>query len=598
MKSLLVNYDTIKMFINIVNSYMLMEFDELLITTGVDALVKLVKEKQRIELEDACSVLNIPSETLEDWARVLEEEGILRIEYKLTKIYLLWVKPSEEELATEKKTFYEGKANVSTEVEQVKGKVAADITDMGELKRTFADFYSKAYPKIDALEKKVANLPAASTIGTDVLTKHEEELKDMESKINETEDALGQMKSEVEGLGVSKGKGRSEELLERLEKMGEELGAYKKEMDDLRRRASREGAPGQEVQMPSSREMKKKFDMIQKDFTALRSKNAQIRQDMLSLHESSEILKTVAESIMGQDDKIVSLKSEMDSLAEDAVKIETRTKAIVTQVRQNADFVERLGDSVDVAKTVLKKFPAQERVLLELDKLKNEEESILEKSESLEKILEAAGGKQITAKQFTELAKKMDERALQMRKDMDALETALEDEKGTYLTFQKIKEKVVPTIEAFQQQLSDMQKRIDSIKADSFGQMDAIRNEAQKLQQSLKSPDVQEAVKVAQEIHEKKGELDEIRVSLEELVTMSDNINKRITLLSREAKLLEIRSSGGTPGSGGTGSGGEGGETDKSKESRANMGLSPDEELEFRQKREELKKLIQKLWEQ
>ena len=53
MKSLLVNYDTIKMFINIVNSYMPMEFDELLITTGVDALVRLVKEKQRIELEEA-----------------------------------------------------------------------------------------------------------------------------------------------------------------------------------------------------------------------------------------------------------------------------------------------------------------------------------------------------------------------------------------------------------------------------------------------------------------------------------------------------------------------------------------------------------------
>ena|GEM_PF-812645 len=594
MKSLLVIYDTIKMFINIVNSYMHMEFDELLITTGVDALVKLVKEKQRIELEDACSVLNIPSETLEDWARVLEEEGILRIEYKLTKIYLIWVKPTEEEIATEKKSFYEGKASVSAEVEQVRGKVATDITDVTELKRTFADFYAKAYPKIDALEKKVANLPAASSIGTDVLSKHDEELKEMEAKINETEDALDQMKGEVEGLGVGKGKSRSEELLERLERMGEELGAYKKEMDDLRRRASREGAPGQEVQMPSSREMKKKFDMIQKDFTALRSKNAQIRQDMLSLHESSEILKTVAESIMGQDDKIASLKSEMDSLAEEAGKIEARTKAIVTQVRQNADFVERLGDSVDVAKTVLRKFPAQERVLLELDKLKNEEESILEKSESLEKILEAAGGKQITAKQFTEIAKKMDDRAQQMRKDMDALETSLEDEKSTYLTFQKIKEKVVPSIEAFQQQLSDMQKRIDAIKAESFGQMDAIRSEAQKLQQSLKSPDVQEAVKVAQDIHEKKGELDEIRVSLEELVTMSDNINKRITLLSREAKLLEIRSSGGAPGTGGAGGGG--GEAEK--EARANVGLSPDEELEFRQKREELKKLIQKLWEQ
>jgi hypothetical protein len=71
-----------------------MEFDELLITTGVDALVRLVKERQRIELEDAAGTLNIPLETIEDWARVLEEEGILSIEYRLTRIYLVWIQPT------------------------------------------------------------------------------------------------------------------------------------------------------------------------------------------------------------------------------------------------------------------------------------------------------------------------------------------------------------------------------------------------------------------------------------------------------------------------------------------------------------------------
>ncbi len=79
-----------------------MEFDELLITTGVDALVRLVKEKQKIELDEASSLLNIPQETIEDWTRVLEEEGILRIEYRLTRVFLVWVKPTEEEVATEK----------------------------------------------------------------------------------------------------------------------------------------------------------------------------------------------------------------------------------------------------------------------------------------------------------------------------------------------------------------------------------------------------------------------------------------------------------------------------------------------------------------
>lgn len=101
-----------------------MEFDELLITTGVDALVRLVKDRQKIELEEASSALNIGQETLEEWARVLEEEGILRMEYRLTRIYLVWVKPTEEEVAGEVKSFYESKKGIEAEVEKAEKGVA------------------------------------------------------------------------------------------------------------------------------------------------------------------------------------------------------------------------------------------------------------------------------------------------------------------------------------------------------------------------------------------------------------------------------------------------------------------------------------------
>jgi archaellum component FlaC len=591
---ILVILDTIKMFINIVNSYMPMEFDELLITTGVDALVRLVKEKQRVDLEEASSVLNIPTETIEDWARVLEEEGILRIEYRLTKIFLLWVRPTEEELAGEKKSFYEEKANIVGEIGQVQGKVVTDTAGMEDLQKSFIEFYSKASTKMDALEKKVASLPAAKTISDDMLAKYGSELQDMEAKISEASESLASIKSEVDSLGLSGPKGPSQGILERLEKMNAELLAYDKEMEGIRKRAGRESEEAEDVQMPSIREIKKKFETVQKDFTSLRTRNAQLRQDMLSMHESSEILKSVAESIMGQEDKISAMRQEMIELTADADRLGEKTKGIVSQVRQNADLMERLGDSVDVAKSILKKFPSQDSVMSELEKLRAEEDAAIEKTRSLEKVLEAAGGKQVTAKQFSEVVRKMDDRMLQIRKDMDSLETSLEDEKSTYLTFQKIKERIVPTIEGYQQTLSTLQTRIDKIRADSAAQMHTITTEAQKLQQSLKTGDVQEAVKLAEEIHEKKKTLDEIKGSLDDLSTLSENIHKRITLLSREANLLEIRAGGGAPSAGES----PGGGGQAQKEARTQIGLSQTEEMEFRQKREELKKLIQRLWEQ
>ena len=203
----------------------------------------------------------------------------------------------------------------------------------------------------------------------------------------------------------------------------------------------------------------------------------------------------------------------------------------------------------------------------------------------------------------------MDEKAEMMRKDMDALESALADEKSTYLTFQKIKERIVPSLESYMSQLDSMEQKIARIRHESASQISGMRQEAQKLQESLKSGPTQDVMKVVQEIRDKKKTLDEIRSSLEELGDASDSLNKRVTLLSQQAKLLDLRigsAGGGMPGAGGGetgaggagpgGAGGGGGTPAGEKGVRENLALTKDEEMEFRRKREELKKLIQTLW--
>src|SRR3989344_5459244 len=67
-----------------------MALDDLLISTGVDQLIRLVRERGRIEIGEAGRELKLPVRMVEDWARVLESEGLVQIEYRLTKIYLVW----------------------------------------------------------------------------------------------------------------------------------------------------------------------------------------------------------------------------------------------------------------------------------------------------------------------------------------------------------------------------------------------------------------------------------------------------------------------------------------------------------------------------
>ncbi len=564
-----------------------MEFDELLITTGVDALVRLVKEKQRIELEDAAGTLNIPLETIEDWARVLEEEGILSIEYRLTRIYLVWVQPTQEEIATETESFYEEKKGIVEEVEAFRKKITKETEGVGELQKAFDDFYSKTQSKIENLEKLVAPLPTAKAVSEEAFSKYEDELTQMGKNLVDVKGAIKDIEKEVKGLGVGK-EAPAKALVDKIEKATAELHTLQGEMEELRKRATQEKMPA-DVEMPSARDIKRKFDSLKKDFSSLRSRNAKLREDMISLQESSEILKNVAESVMEREEKIGGLGKEMATLSEEADRLLKKSKDVSEKVKEHAELVERLGESVTVAKGIIRRFPSQKKVLKELEDIKESEKALMEKNASLEKIIEAVGGRQVTAKKFAELLKKMNTKAAKVRKDINSLEAALEDEKGTYLTFQKIKERIVPSIESYYNQLDKMEQRIEAIRKEAMEQKKGLKEDAKKLGEGLKAGEMKEIMKVAGEIRDKKKMLDEIKGSLDDLVTMSNNLSKRITLLAREARLLEIRagSEGAAPPA-----------EEKRKEIRHKLKLSEEEEMEFRKKREELKKLIRKLWEE
>ena len=68
-----------------------MDVDEGFITTGIDKFMRLLYDKKRIELGDASKQLSIPVNVIEYWSYVLESQGLLKINYTLTAVYLEWV---------------------------------------------------------------------------------------------------------------------------------------------------------------------------------------------------------------------------------------------------------------------------------------------------------------------------------------------------------------------------------------------------------------------------------------------------------------------------------------------------------------------------
>lgn len=560
-----------------------MEFDELLITTGVDALVRLVKEKNRIELEEASAVLNIPPESLEDWSRVLEEEGIIKIEYRLTKIYLLWIKPTESEIATEKQSFYEEKEDIQKQVDSFKKNLSLEKIEIEDLKTGFEQFYSKTFSKIEELEKKVSPLPASELLTQGNLINGESELNSMKDEFFNLKSGLKELEKEIDSVAIVSNE--SEEKIKKLDGIKNELHGHVEEMQDIKRRLMDIGN-SDDVNLPSINEIKKKLETINKDYKLLKSRNASLHEDMISLHESSEILKDVAESMIGQEEKIQQMKTDIKEVAIEAQAIFDKVKEVNSGVQKQVEMVGRIDDSITVAKGVIGRFPNEDKIVEEIEKIKGLEKALESKYDSIQKLVEAVGGKQLSSKQYDEVSQKIDEKIRQASKDIDALESALEDEKNTYLTFQKIKERIVPSIDGYKAKMEEMQKRIDEIGKEAIAQKENIRKDAAKLEETLKGGEYKNIIKIAEEIRDKKKVLEEVKKQIYDLSDLSDNLSKRVNLLSREAKLLQIRAGGGTD------------TTEERKAIENKLELSKEEELEFKRKRDELKKLIKRLWEE
>src|SRR3989338_1591166 len=104
-----------------------------IIETGVDKLVDLINAKGRISSSEAAIALGVSPAVIMEWADFLEEEGIISVEYKLTKQFLVarkLVKKDVEERAKEfsgKKEVFVRKAEASLSFLERESKELEDL---------------------------------------------------------------------------------------------------------------------------------------------------------------------------------------------------------------------------------------------------------------------------------------------------------------------------------------------------------------------------------------------------------------------------------------------------------------------------------------
>ncbi|MDO8554289.1 MAG: hypothetical protein Q7S22_05755 [Candidatus Micrarchaeota archaeon] len=570
-----------------------MEFDELLITTGVDALVRLVKEKQKIELDVASKLLNIDTTKIEDWARILEEEGILRIEYRLTKVYLLWTNPSEEDVKKETSSFYEEKNGLVTELEGIKSRVGDQTESLHDIKKSFSELYDKLSPQFKSLESELASLASAGKIDVGQMKTKSEQVEKINIKLDDVARSVSSLKSIIDSLKDSnKEKIEIPETTDHtalkrgLADLSDQLAVLDKKIASVSKSYPEEA--------PSSSELRKKFDLLKKEFGDMKQANGRLREDLIGLHESSDIIITVAESSKKYGGTITDIKSQLSELLKEVENINIKSSAMSVKIKDDIEAMVHFSDSINVANGILSRFPSQDKVLKQLNATAEKEIEIDSKLAVLDKVLSSFSMPKNVLEELTRIRDDIETKRDNLSEEADTVFKAMEDQSTTYATFQKIKEKTLVSLEAYETQLVTVEEALEKLRTDAVDIDKALSLQAGKFKDKIKSENLDSLIKSATELQTKKEQLDSINKSINDLSNTSDNLTKRINLLTKQAELLELRTSTVAtlaPRE-------KEARAAKEEEVRSEVKLTRDEEADFNRKREELRELIKKLWEQ
>jgi chromosome segregation ATPase len=184
-----------------------MAHEEVPISTGVDRLMKLVRDRGKIELRDAAVELGISQGVLEEWARVLEKEGVIKIEYLFTKVYLTAPSAEKNEAQKKAKDIADMQVTLEREVETEVKRLERVGRELDDMRDEFVRASKVFEDKMAAVRLRVKEL--------DALEKQYEEICFRCRSSNE------KFVSDIETL--KKGVEESEKKLERLQKTAAEL---------------------------------------------------------------------------------------------------------------------------------------------------------------------------------------------------------------------------------------------------------------------------------------------------------------------------------------------------------------------------------------
>ncbi len=360
-----------------------MEIEGSVIETGVDRLVKTVKERGRIALSDAAKELGVSTTVIQEWVDFLEDEGIISVEYKLTKPFLVERKLTKKEVETKAKEF-EGKKDVFVRKAEVSlSFLEKQAEELKKVKAEFDRIKNELGLELDTVRSELQELEKYQQMKQELQKQIENQKNDAKAKIEElTKQILNEQK-------------RYQELVADIEKEKQTLTQEKLQAKSIEE--------SEKLLNKKLADLKGMIALIEKK---INEEDATIKNSESHIERLNQVIEDVKQRVSEEKSSIIPLIEKGKELENKMLELQENIIKKIAEKKKTVASIDQITKKVN-------EFFAKKMAVINLVDKVNKDRDELEKSliELIKKAksFQLAGRKGDSGKEMLDLEKKFDE---------------------------------------------------------------------------------------------------------------------------------------------------------------------------------------------
>jgi len=294
------------------------------IKTGADKLVELVSEKKRVLLDDAAKKLGVGKDVVREWAEFLEEDGMVSIDYSLSKVWITEKKITKEDVLTNAKEIISEKDALSRKIDVAISALQDETTGFEDIRKEFSNIQGHIKNEIDVEKKQLGELERYDSLRKNLDKDILKQKSDYESFVKDAQDKL-----KIESVKYDELKAVIEKEKKNLEQYGQKLEELRKLRNDYERTVG------------SLKESLKNIDSVMNDYKIkFDDANRVIDNYTKTLNKLSSGISEKKGSLLTQ--KLSALKSNEDKLFNAQLSIENDIKTRMSSLQSHAGVSDKV----------------------------------------------------------------------------------------------------------------------------------------------------------------------------------------------------------------------------------------------------------------